>query len=230
MAPPKTMESGKGHAAGWRGCICGLLCSHLEPTGGLIQRHPAFSRFAGAATAADAAMDLSARADRFCVRIEPPHLHPWTFLFARCVVLLPDIVLLEVSIGVCSATCSCSCYRDGGETAAEEQVLLGAGRTTPALARNMDVSADIYCRLYVEPANHQHPALRGADSIADSNAGAFAENDHGTERGLAGRTIPGLGYGGARAGSGHRCCLGLSKLLSVSKLVQLGETGLCIDE
>src|SRR6266700_646326 len=230
MAPPKTMESGKGHVAGWRGCICGLLCSHLEPTDGLIQRHPAFSRFAGAATVADAAMDLSARADRFCLRIEPPHVHPWTFLFSRRLVLLSRSVFPQVSTGFCAATCSRGYHWGGGETAAEGKVRLGAGRTTPALARNMDVSADIYCRLYVEPANHQHPALCSAVGTADFDISSVAENDRRTQARLADCTIRRLGYGRPRSRVRRRCRLGLSKLFSLSKLIQLGEAGVRADE
>src|SRR6266700_2600044 len=230
MAPPKTMESGKGHVAGWRGCICGLLCSHLEPTDGLIQCHPAFSRFAAAATVADAAMDLSARANRFCLRIEPPDVPPWTFLFSRRVVLLSRSVFPQVSTGFCAATCSRGYHWGRGETAAEGKVCLGFDRNAPALARNLDFPVAVYGGLHVEPVDHQHPSFFSPTGAADSNAGAFAENNHGTERGLAGRTIPGLGHGGARAGSGHRCRLGLSKLLSLSKFIQPGEAWLCVDE
>src|SRR5450759_1772359 len=154
----------------------------LEPTHRFIPDHPAFSRCAGPASAAHAAVALPARSGFVCTQCsEPSHLHPRPSLSARSLVLFPRTLPFEIAVGVPFAPPSCR--RDGLDCEAAFTRAFGdTHRHGPALAERLGFPGGFRRCLLAEPIGPEHPPFLGC-------AGAYC---------LAARSPP------ARAGTAAR--------------------------
>ena len=133
----------------------------LEPTNRFVPDHPAFSRFAGPAAAAHAAVALPAWPGFVCLQCrEPAHLHPRPCLSARSLVLFPRALPFEIAVGVPFAPPSCR--RDGLDCEAAFTRAFGdTRRHGPALAERLGFPGGFRRRLHAEPVGHQHPPFLG---------------------------------------------------------------------